>query len=162
MSNSFAIPWTVAHQVPLSMGFSRQEYWSGSPFPSPGDLPDPGTKPAFPALVDRFIRLPLGHGKPHGARLGGSNAWHDGCSIFCLLTWQATFIIHITLSILPRLTLVPLYWTLRPVPDFTYGCSFGVYDTIGWLMKLMHYVNIGSHVLFFLSLWKHSAIITTP
>ena len=35
-------PWTVAHQAPLSMGFSRQEYWSGLPFPSPGDLPDPG------------------------------------------------------------------------------------------------------------------------
>ena len=38
-------PWTVAHQAPPSMGFSRQEYWSGWPFPSPGDLPDPGIKP---------------------------------------------------------------------------------------------------------------------
>ena len=38
----FATPWTVAHQAPSSMGFSRQEYWSGLPFPSPGDLPDPG------------------------------------------------------------------------------------------------------------------------
>ena len=38
----FATPWTVAHQAPLSMGFSRQEYWSGLPFPSPGDLPDLG------------------------------------------------------------------------------------------------------------------------
>ena len=38
----FEIPWTVVHQSPLSMGFSRQEYWSGLPFPSPGDLPDPG------------------------------------------------------------------------------------------------------------------------
>ena len=38
----FATPWTVAYQAPLSMEFSRQEYWSGSPFPSPGDLPDPG------------------------------------------------------------------------------------------------------------------------
>ena len=44
------IPWTVACQVPLSMGFSRQEYWSGLPFPSPGDLPDPGIKPRSPAL----------------------------------------------------------------------------------------------------------------
>ena len=43
-------PWTVAHQAPLSMGFSRQEYWSGLPFPSPGDLPDPGTEPGSPAL----------------------------------------------------------------------------------------------------------------
>ena len=38
-------PWTAARQAPLSMGFSRQEYWSGLPFPSPGDLPDPGIKP---------------------------------------------------------------------------------------------------------------------
>ena len=43
-------PWTVAHQAPLSMGFSRQEYWSGLPFPSPGDLPDPGIEPRSPAL----------------------------------------------------------------------------------------------------------------
>ena len=43
-------PWTVAHQTPPSMGFSRQEYWSGVPFPSPGDLPDPGIKPRSPAL----------------------------------------------------------------------------------------------------------------
>ena len=46
----FAIPWTVAHQAPPSMGFSRQEYWSGLPFPSPGDLPNPGTEPGSPAL----------------------------------------------------------------------------------------------------------------
>ena len=47
----FATPWTVAHQAPPSMGFSRQEYWSGLPFPSPGDLPDPGIKPRSPALA---------------------------------------------------------------------------------------------------------------
>ena len=45
-----ATPWTVAHQALLSVGFSRQEYWSGLPFPSPGDLPDPGIKPRSPAL----------------------------------------------------------------------------------------------------------------
>ena len=44
------IPWTVACQAPLPMGFSRQEYWSGLPFPSPGDLPDPGIEPESPAL----------------------------------------------------------------------------------------------------------------
>ena len=44
-----ATPWTVAYQAPLS-GFSRQEYWSGLPFPSPGDLPDPGIEPRSPAL----------------------------------------------------------------------------------------------------------------
>ena len=46
----FATPGTVACQAPLSMGFSRQEYWSGLPFPSPGDLPDPGVEPGSPAL----------------------------------------------------------------------------------------------------------------
>ena len=45
-----AAPWTVAHQAPLSLGFSRQKYWSGLPFPSPGDLPDPGIEPGSPAL----------------------------------------------------------------------------------------------------------------
>ena len=46
----FATPWTVVYQASLSMGFSRQEYWSGLPFPSPGDLPDPGIKPRSLAL----------------------------------------------------------------------------------------------------------------
>ena len=46
----FATPWTVALQFPPSMEFSRQEYWSGLPFPSPGDLPDPGIKTGCPAL----------------------------------------------------------------------------------------------------------------
>ena len=46
----FATPWTVAYQAPPPMEFSRQEYWSGLPFPSPGDLPDPGIKPSSPTL----------------------------------------------------------------------------------------------------------------
>ena len=46
----FATPWTIAYQTSLTMGFSRQEYWSGLPFPSPGDLPDPGIKPRFPTF----------------------------------------------------------------------------------------------------------------
>ena len=46
----FATPWTVAYKAPPSMGFSRQEYWSGLPFPSPGDLPNPGIKLKSPAL----------------------------------------------------------------------------------------------------------------
>ena len=46
----FVTPWTVAYQAPPSMGFSRQECWSGLPFPSPGDLPDPGIEPGSPAL----------------------------------------------------------------------------------------------------------------
>ena len=46
----FATPWTVAYQAPLSMEFSRQEYWSGLPYPSPGHLPDPGIEPRSPSL----------------------------------------------------------------------------------------------------------------
>ena len=54
----FATPWTVAHQAPLSMEFSRQEYWSGLPFPSPGDFPNPGIKSRSPALLaDSLSRL---------------------------------------------------------------------------------------------------------
>ena len=47
---TLATPWTIAHQAPLCMGFSRQEYWSGFPFPSPGDLPDPVIEPRYAAL----------------------------------------------------------------------------------------------------------------
>ena len=50
-----ATPWTVAHQAPLSMGFSRQEYWSGLTFPPPGDLLDPEDEPLSPALAGRFF-----------------------------------------------------------------------------------------------------------
>ena len=46
----FVTPWPVAYQASRSMGFSRQEYWSGLPFPSPGDLPDPGIEPGSPTL----------------------------------------------------------------------------------------------------------------
>ena len=55
----FAIPWTEVHQPALSMEFSRQEYWTGSPFHSPEDLPDPGIKPEAPALqADSFLSDP--------------------------------------------------------------------------------------------------------
>ena len=57
----FEIPWSVACQAPLSMGFSRQEYWSGLPFPSPGNLPDPGVEHGPPALqVDSLTTEPQG------------------------------------------------------------------------------------------------------
>ena len=51
----FATLWTVARQAPLSTGFPRQEYWSGLPFPPPGDLPDSGTEPTSPALAGGFF-----------------------------------------------------------------------------------------------------------
>ena len=55
VSDSSATPWTVAHQALLSVEFSRQEYWSGLPFPSPGDLPDLGIESASPALAGGFF-----------------------------------------------------------------------------------------------------------
>ena len=57
MSNTFVTPWTIACQAPLSMGFPRQEYWIGLPFPSQGDLPDPGIKPKSPALQEDSLVL---------------------------------------------------------------------------------------------------------
>ena len=61
---TLATPWTVAHQAPLSMGFSRQEYWSGLPFSSPGDLSNPGIEPGSPTLqADALLSEPPGNPK---------------------------------------------------------------------------------------------------
>ena len=61
----FATAWTVACQAPLSIGFSRQEYWSGLPFPSPGDLPNPGIEPGSPTLhTDSLTCEPPGKSAP--------------------------------------------------------------------------------------------------
>ena len=57
VSDSFVTPGTVARQAPLSMKFSRQEYWNGLPFPSPGDVPDPGIEPVSPGLAGRFFTI---------------------------------------------------------------------------------------------------------
>ena len=65
----FVMLWTIAQQAPLSMGFSRQEYWSGLPFPSPWDLPDPGIEPASPALPGRFFTAEP-PGKPRNMHIG--------------------------------------------------------------------------------------------
>ena len=67
MPDSLVTPWTVDQQVPLSMGFPRQECWSGLPVPSPGDLPDPGIEPVSSAL--HADSLPLSH-------LGGPSTRH--------------------------------------------------------------------------------------
>ena len=61
----FVTPWTIAHQAPPSMGSSRQEYWSGLPFPSPGDLPDPGIEPRSPIMqADALTSEPPGKQRP--------------------------------------------------------------------------------------------------
>ena len=57
----FVTPWTVAYEAPPSMGFSRQECWSGLPFPPPGDLPDPGIEPRSPCIAGRRFTYRLSH-----------------------------------------------------------------------------------------------------
>ena len=78
--------WTAAHQVPQSMGFSRQEYWNGLPFPSPEDLPDPGIEPGSPALkADALTSEPPG--KPYEL-LGNSNYYiKTVLSSFIYICW---------------------------------------------------------------------------
>ena len=77
MSNSFAAPWTVARQAPLSMEFFRQEYWNELPFSTPGDLPDPGIEPESLALAGGFFTIvPLG--KPVQGRSQSKNSLDAG------------------------------------------------------------------------------------
>ena len=79
----FATPWTIAYKAPLSMDFSRQEYWNGSPFPSPGDLPKPGTEPGSPALLaDALLSAPPG--KPVYMLVGENDDKHQVNSFNCL------------------------------------------------------------------------------
>ena len=77
-------PWTVAPEAPLSMGFPRQEYRSGLPCPSPGDLPDPGTEPVSPALAGTFFTTePVGKPKPV-SHIWFSGELHSNKSLLCL------------------------------------------------------------------------------
>ena len=88
----FATPWTIAHQAPLCLEFSRQGYWSGLPFPPPRDLPDPGIKPespAFPALVGGFFTT------QHWKAL---ILYYSALSLLCFLlivSWQTVNVIFI-------------------------------------------------------------------
>ena len=130
----FATTWNVAYQTPPSMGFSRQEYWSGLPFPSPGDLPDPGIKPWSPALqVDVSPSEPPG--KPEYC------PWWDIFSSFI-----PTFLIFISLSICGILnsflnmndlciTNILLVWGL---PFHSFGDFFFFFDKQKFLL-LMEY-----------------------
>ena len=76
-------PWTVAHQALLSVGFTRQEYWSGFPFSPPGDLLDPGIEPTYlgaPALAGIFFTTePVG--KPHISMVGWSLIFRECCEV---------------------------------------------------------------------------------
>ena len=81
----FATPWTVAYQAPPSMGFSRQECWSGLLFPSPGDLPDPGIEPRSPALqADTLLSEPPGKPPPWNRWSAGSSCIVQGTQVGAL------------------------------------------------------------------------------
>ena len=96
----FAILWTVAHLAPLCVGFSRQEYWSGLPFPSPGDLPHPGIEPLPPTLPGEFFTtnsalfhlwlpkvLMPGSQTERGTRKG-SPSWEDDWGGWGIYRWE--------------------------------------------------------------------------
>ena len=84
----FATPWTVARQAPLSMGFPRQEYWNGLPFPLPGDLPDPGIEPTSPAQAGGFFTA-----EPPGKPVHWFNlvSWYIYFGYSWLLNFQMNF-----------------------------------------------------------------------
>ena len=85
LSDSLRPPWTVACQAPLSMEFSRQEYWSGLPFPSAGVLPDPGIKPGFPALQTDSLQSELPR-KFRGSWLPSKHLCSSSIALSC---WEA-------------------------------------------------------------------------
>ena len=84
----FVTPWTVAHQVRLSIGFPRQEYWSGLPFPSPGDFPDPGIEPGLYRLSHQGIPRILEWVAISSSR---ESSWSrdqtQGCCVSCIARW---------------------------------------------------------------------------
>ena len=109
-------PWTVGHQARLSMGFFRQEYISGQPFPSPGDLPDPGMEPGSPALqLDSLLSESLG------------NVYMRVCMCF-VYVYPCHMCIHMcACKQVPMYVCVcipvELYWTIQTLQSFTPNIS---------------------------------------
>ena len=93
----FAIPWTIACQAPLSMGFSRQKYWSGLPCPPPSHFPDPGIEPEFlvsPTLAGKFFTT-----APSGKTMMRFKCKHKNIQLICRITEIAQFIAHTCIQI---------------------------------------------------------------
>ena len=117
MFSSSATPWTVACQARLSMGFSRQEYWSGLPFPSPGDLPKQGIEPTSPALVGGFFTTEPPE-SPTGTLLS-----HNSHLLSCQPNLQKSF---------------------QKPRGRERGLVFSIYDTQGALKSCYHSVVLGT------------------
>ena len=81
----FVTPWTVAYQAPPSMGFPRQEYWSGLPFPSPGELPNPGMEPGSPTLwADTLLSEPPGKPMARSSEMQSQMQYSDTGGLWCV------------------------------------------------------------------------------
>ena len=125
-----ATPWTVAYQAPLSMKFSRQEYWSGLPFPSPGDLPNPGIKPGSPALqADTLPSKPPG--KPlyciKNSHIMSIEHWQSESA------WRSLFLLHHPCE------RTPLCWALAlGNAEFSVCWSGGLYRIQGQVKDMEH------------------------
>ena len=136
-----ATPWTVAYQAPLSMRFSRQEYWSGLPFPSPGDLPDPGIEPGFPTLeADTLTSEPPGKPNLHSIcqQIWKTQQWPQDwkrsvfvlipkkgnaneCSNYCTIALSS----HVSKVVLKILQVRLQQYMNRELPDIQAGFSKG-------------------------------------
>ena len=103
-------PWAVAHKAPPSVGFSRQDYWSGLPFPSPGDLPNPGIEPGSPTLQPDFLQWEP-QGRPTNSPdpssglsslcpLLAGNAWRD--LLPCLSSFGPFLVLKFSASFCPQ------------------------------------------------------------
>ena len=132
----FATPWTVANQAPPSMGFSMQECWSGLPFPSPGDLPDPGIEPRSPAL--QADALPW---EPSGKPVYPSNP-KLSCFPY-LLQFSSYCLFYVILSF------------CNPFPQSSFPTP-GI--EIAWFLK----ANLGTTLSFVLFLGETSTVVGFP
>ena len=132
MFDSFATPWTVACQAPLSRGFSRQEYWSGLPFPSPGDLPDLGIKPTSPAL--QVDSLPLSH-------QGSYPGWRPTSNSFSFINF-----LHLPQVKIPSPS-PPNSSESYCLYYINYICYYVFSFTCPWHISVIIYVSIYSHVI---------------
>ena len=118
----FATPWAVAYQAPLFMGFSRQEYWSGLPFPSPGDLPSTGVQPGPPALqTDTLLSEPPG--------INASFSW-SSTTLSTMFIFNYFLTLHLVFFILP-ITVCKCVMSLAYLPSFTHlSIGLGNWDHV--------------------------------
>ena len=125
ISDSFVTPWTIARQATLSMGFSRQKYWSGLPFPSPGYLPNPGIKPGSPTFqADSLLSEP-----PSSSDIQNLTALND-------LHYYLASLIHSHFS--------PGLFSLL---QFTHNFSMKSFKIFHVMPDLSSYISCGFHLM---------------